>query len=98
MGRDARQRKEMAIDEDCARKTDERRGRRSERKAPRGSCRRRIDSSIAEREFPGANSLVSARFSRQTRNRRYDQPTRQQQLHGQQERCSSWQSSQPKAR
>lgn len=25
MGRDARQRKEMAIDEDCARKTDERR-------------------------------------------------------------------------
>lgn len=26
MGRDARQRKEMAIDEDCARKTDERRG------------------------------------------------------------------------
>ncbi len=34
MGRDARQRKEMAIDEDCARKTDERRGRRSERKAP----------------------------------------------------------------
>lgn len=64
MERDARQRKEMAIDEDCARKTGERWDRRSEQKTPRGSCWRRANLSIAEREFPGANSLVSARFSR----------------------------------
>ena len=70
---------------------------------PQGGKRHAVASGtgqtpIAEREISGANSLVSARFSRQTRNRRYAPPTRRQQLHGQQERCSSWQSPRPKAR
>lgn len=67
MERDARQRKEMAIDEDCARKTGERWDRRSEQKAPYED--RRAESAtrtllaqgrffncrarISWREFPG---------------------------------------------
>ena len=59
--------------------------------------RRRV-TPLAQRELPtSAGVLVSARFSRRTRNRRYDPPTRRQQSHGRRERCSSWQTPQREA-
>lgn len=84
MGRDARKKRKKAMGEGWARRTGESGAEEAGRIAvqgPQGGKRHAVDSGtgqtpIAEREFPGANSLVSARFSRQTRNRRYAPPTR----------------------
>lgn len=61
MERDARQRKEMAIDEDCARKTGERWDRRSEQKAPHED--RSAESATRKAAGTGRISqLLSANF------------------------------------